>query len=428
MKRSWPFSAAANHLAHVKWSIADQALVSGTNFLTGILLVRSMGMSVFGMFTLAWMLVQFLNNLQTAIITSPMLSIGPKQVAEDRPTYYGAVLAEQLVFSTGSFVFVYTSMALSQVMFPASQGELLALPLATTAATFQLQDFMRRYFFATGRAASALLNDSISYLGQLVAIILLIRLNLVDAVNALWVISVTSGLAAVLGLCSMQAIAVDFHVSKRVLIRHWHFSKWLLIKTHLNQLTTYPLIWALGFFRGSEAVGILTACRNVVGVLHVAFLSLDNIIQPRASRVIATEGLETAIRFIQHITKWAAIPVITICLAAAIFPDKLISVFYGNVLVGHEEVLILFAAAYFLTFLEKPFSYVLLALEKTRTLAIVDGVKFLISITLCIPIVQSYGTTGVMALVVFLNLSGIAILLNGCAKSVSSHLDGLKPA
>ena len=40
---------------HINWALADQGVVSGINFLTGIMLARFLGLEEFGRFTLAWM-------------------------------------------------------------------------------------------------------------------------------------------------------------------------------------------------------------------------------------------------------------------------------------------------------------------------------------------------------------------------------------
>ncbi len=48
---------------HVNWALADQVMVSGVNFLTGILLARGLGIEEFGRFTLAWMVVLFVAGM-----------------------------------------------------------------------------------------------------------------------------------------------------------------------------------------------------------------------------------------------------------------------------------------------------------------------------------------------------------------------------
>src|SRR3989339_512327 len=80
---------------HMNWALADQAMVSGVNFLTGILLARYLGLEEYGRFTLAWMAVLLCNSFQQAGIIAPMMSIGPKQKKEDGPSYYGTLFIHQ---------------------------------------------------------------------------------------------------------------------------------------------------------------------------------------------------------------------------------------------------------------------------------------------------------------------------------------------
>src|SRR5215469_10227207 len=79
-------------------ALIDQALVSGTNFITNVILARALGLRDYGVFALAWMAVLFVNSLQWAFIVSPMMSVGPKQDPAERPHYYGAVLMQEVVF------------------------------------------------------------------------------------------------------------------------------------------------------------------------------------------------------------------------------------------------------------------------------------------------------------------------------------------
>jgi O-antigen/teichoic acid export membrane protein len=73
-------------------ALCDQALVSGANFATNVILARVLGIREYGVYALSWMAVLFVASLQWAFIVSPMMSVGPKQEKYDRPYYYGAVL------------------------------------------------------------------------------------------------------------------------------------------------------------------------------------------------------------------------------------------------------------------------------------------------------------------------------------------------
>jgi hypothetical protein len=80
-------------------ALCDQALVSGANFATNVILARTLGIREYGVFALSWMVVLFVTSLQWAFIVWPMMSVGPKQEEHDRPFYYGSVLTQEIAFA-----------------------------------------------------------------------------------------------------------------------------------------------------------------------------------------------------------------------------------------------------------------------------------------------------------------------------------------
>src|ERR1035437_7769309 len=174
------------------WALTAQAVVSATNLLTNVMLARFMGLREFGIFALAWMSVLFVNSLQTALIISPMMSIGPKQEEKDRPSYFGAVVFQELALVSFCFVLVFVALKISSNFFRHSDLQQLALPLAVSAFAYQLQDFLRRYFFATRQSRRALADDALSYLSQLPILLLLHRARHLTSATALWVMAGTS--------------------------------------------------------------------------------------------------------------------------------------------------------------------------------------------------------------------------------------------
>ncbi len=112
----------------VNWALGDQALISGVNFLTGIMLARFLGLEDFGRFTLAWMAVQFVNAILFALVSAPMLNIGPKQEAADRPAYYGAVLIQQVCFAALASALLWALASTAGTVFPDWRAGELALP------------------------------------------------------------------------------------------------------------------------------------------------------------------------------------------------------------------------------------------------------------------------------------------------------------
>lgn len=406
----------------INWAFADQALVSGVNFLTGILLARFMGLEEFGRFTLVWLVARFLNNGQFSLISAPMMSIGPLKTDREWPAYLGAILVQQVAVSGLSFVLLWAGVRTSGMIFPEWQAQDYALPLGLAGAAFQMQDFVRRYFFTRARPAMAFSNDAIRYFGQLLLVFALFAFSSLNTVSALYIYALTGVIATAAGIAAMGPIEFKWSILREVTTRHWHFSKWVLVSTQLSQMTTYPLIWALGAFAGSSVVGLFVAARNIVAVLHVVYQGFDNFMRPRSARQLASGGILKLITFIRRAMSLLAIPVGMICLTAALFPGGIANLFYGDLLVGHELIVALFAVSYFILYLALPFRYFFITLSDTRPLAIVDGVLSGISILLCVPVVLYTGLIGTVVFTIILNATRVWMLYRYSRFSYHQHV------
>jgi len=96
-----------NKFRNINFALFDQWIVSGFNFLTAIILARGLGISDFGKYTIIWMTILFFHNIQSTLISAPMLSLAPKQTESEMSDYYGSVTLHQLLFSiSSSFLFL----------------------------------------------------------------------------------------------------------------------------------------------------------------------------------------------------------------------------------------------------------------------------------------------------------------------------------
>ena len=102
IRRHW--SAAASTFLHFGRSrrsltILDQALVSGSNFITGIILVRGLGLVEFGRFTMAYAILLLANSVQLSFISSPMITLGSLcSSSEERRKFVRGMFGVQLIF------------------------------------------------------------------------------------------------------------------------------------------------------------------------------------------------------------------------------------------------------------------------------------------------------------------------------------------
>jgi O-antigen/teichoic acid export membrane protein len=126
-------------------ALADQMMVSAANFAGGIVLVRGLGLEEFGKYSIAYSLLLFANALQMSFVASPMLNIGPLLQNEEKEHFVNGMLTLQMLASLLLFV-VFALVGLVARVFTAFYSVPCILLFACCIGTYQLQDWLRRYY------------------------------------------------------------------------------------------------------------------------------------------------------------------------------------------------------------------------------------------------------------------------------------------
>jgi O-antigen/teichoic acid export membrane protein len=352
-------------LGRETWALTDQAVVSGTNFLTTMMLVKFMGLTEFGVFTLAWMSIQFVNSLQTALIVAPMMSVGPKQEEKDRPFYFGAVVFHELLLVACCFVLVFVALKLAGGFFPQQHLQQLALPLAVSAFAYQMQDFLRRYFFSTRQSRRAFADDALSYLPQLPIIFVLHGVGLLNSATALWVMAGTSILGLAPWFFWMEPLAFERQWIAAIARRHWKISRWLGASALLQWVSGNLFIIAAPIYYGAAAAGVLKASQNLMGVTNIWFQGLDNIVPVETARHLRDGGLPSMLSYTRLILlKWGGLTLLFALIMGAA-PGFWLKLIYSPEMAQYGYVLRLYALLYVIVFIGGPMRAALQALEYT---------------------------------------------------------------
>jgi O-antigen/teichoic acid export membrane protein len=347
------------------WALGDQAIVSATNFLTNLMLARFMGLREFGIFVLAWMSVLFVNSLQTALIIAPMMSIGPKQEEKDRPSYFGAVVFQELVLVSACFVLVFVAVKTSSSLFHHPELEQLALPLAVSAFAYQMQDFIRRYFFAVRQSRRALVDDALSYLTQLPILFFLHRVGHLNSATALWVMAGTSIVGMVAGWFWVERFEFHWDWIRGISARHWRVSRWLTASALLQWISGNLFLLAAPVYYGAAAAGVLKASQNLMGVTHIWFQGLDNVVPVETARRLREGGVHEMLAYTRSIlAKWGGLTLF-FGIVVAVAPGFWLRLMYGPEMVQYGYVLRLYGLFYVVVFLGGPLRAGLQALEFT---------------------------------------------------------------
>jgi O-antigen/teichoic acid export membrane protein len=402
-------------LGRESWALADQAIVSATNFLTNVMLARFMGLREFGVFALAWMSVLFVNGLQTALIVAPMMSIGPKQAESERPTYFGAVVFQEIILSVFCLILVFVAVSGASGFLHHPELRQLALPLAVAAFAYQMQDFLRRYFFATRRSRHALADDALSYLPQLPILFLLHHVGHLNSAMALWVMASTSIIGTVVGWFWLEPIAFDRFRIREVWQRHWKVSRWLTGSALLTWTSSNFFILAAPAFYGPAAAGVLKASQNLMGMTHVWFQGLENVVPAESARRLRAGGVHEMLAYTRStLIKWGGLTLLfAIVMAAA--PAFWLRLMYGTEMSHYGYILRLYAVLYVVVFIGSPLRAGLQALEFTVPIFWSYLAMTVLAVSLAIPMARWLGLAGTMfgtigTQVVFQSIVGAALL------------------
>jgi len=396
--------------SHVNWALADQVMVSGINFITGILVARFLGIEDYGRFTLIWIVVLFASSIQMSSINSPMMSIGPKRIDEGSSAYYGAVIAQQLIFSSVTVVSIIVGVKVAALFFPEWQIAHLVLPLAAVTFFYQTQDFTRRLFFVQGRQVAAFVNDVISYVGQLLLLIYFFFIGTLNIENTLWIIALTSAVATVVGGVIHGKVSCTYKVFINTVKRHWDSAKWLTGSALLQWSSGNLFIIAAGSILGPTAVGALKAAQNIMGVVHILFQGLENVVPIRASLYLHKFGPQSMAHYLRKVTIWGGLATGILALAVSVHPEFLLTKIFGEDYQGYGYILRWFAVIYFVSFLSLPLRILLRTIEKTFPVFLTYILMTVFSVFAAVPMVGEFGLQGVLVGMLILVIISVCTL------------------
>lgn len=395
-------------LGRETWALTDQAIISATNFLTNLMLVRFMGLREFGVFALAWMSVLFVNSLQNALIIAPMMSIGPKQEEKDRPSYFGAVIVQELALVSFCFALVFVAVRMSSSFFHHPELQQLALPLAVSAFAYQLQDFIRRYFFSTNQSHRALADDALSYLTQLPLLFLLHRAGHLNSATALWVMAGTSIIGMVAGWFWVEPLQFNWVWVKAISRRHWRISRWLTGSSLLVWTSGNLFVLAAPVYYGAAAAGVLRASQNLMGVTHVWFQGLDNVVPVETARRLREGGVHSMLAYTRStLLKWGGLTLL-FAIVIAVSPGFWLRIMYGPQMVQYGYILRLYAMLYVIIFVGGPLRAGLQALEFTVPIFWSYLAMTAFAFAFAVPMAKWLGLNGTM-----IGLLGSQVLFQG---------------
>jgi O-antigen/teichoic acid export membrane protein len=233
---------------------------------------------------------------------------------------------------------------------------------------------------------------------------------------AIWVIAATSIAAVVLGWWWFEPVVFDRDSFWKISSRHWQISRWIAPTAFMQWGSGNLFLLAAPIYYGPAASGLLRATQNIVGVAHIWFLGLDNIVPPEAARQLQLHGVKALMAYIKKIIfTWGGIT-LGFCAIVAAFPNLWLHIVYGAKYNDGATLLRLYALLYLITFISSPLRAALVALEYTSPIFWAYPALIVFSVALAGPFARTLGLNGVIlgmcaTQIIFQGIVGSALLI-----------------
>ena len=397
-------------LGKAPWAIADQMLISATNFITVILLARGFSQASLGSFTLVYSALLFVNSIQAGLVTQPHNILGATRRGDDYARYTTSTALFQLLMATAAAMLALLAWMIARLV--AWDAAPLLLALAPAIVAWQLQEFSRRVLYTEGRVGAALANDLLSYGGQAFAIAALWHQSRLTGALALYVIAASSAIGALFGLWQIRS-ALTGRVDACVVRENWHFGKWVAGGEIFGHwLSAQLFVYLAAGVLGTAAAGVLRAVHTVFGPSRVLADVFCTMLPIRFARTLA-DGGKAALHSQLKAAYLAAIPLLGgYCLLVAVAARPILYFLYGEKYLGSSSVLALYALSAFISYMTMIVGAALRATRLTRQVFMTQVAASLIAFPIGWFMIVPFGIHGTV-LGMIVSYLAMVLLLSG---------------
>jgi O-antigen/teichoic acid export membrane protein len=401
----------------VKLPLLDQAVVSGNNFLQGVILARALGADIFGAWAAGQLGLLLFLSLNQAFVTTPMLTFLGKKEPNDHKVYLQTLAMLQVFVAVlGSIVGFVASIYLFKT------ENIHPIQFGSAVFFFLLWDFSRRQLLSIGKVQVALILDFLLFLVQTGGFLLLyLTKNL--SLSAAWLLW-TGSLAVVNLICYGAFLKfnkkIDFAPISIVSAAHWQDGRWLLLTALLQWFAGNYFIASSAVWIGQAALGTARMAQNIVGVLNIVLISLENTWPVTAAKTFKEKGIEGMFGNLQQGMRRSAPFVLAFLGIFGLLGTVLFQLLFGNVPEGTSLVIWGYVGVYVLTFVALPLRIALRTLGLSKIIFISYLVSAVFSLLMAPVFLKYWQLSGMVTGMVFCQILQLVVCIWGIKKQVQN--------
>ncbi|MFC9886788.1 MATE family efflux transporter [Streptomyces pilosus] len=279
-ERTRPRAASARRavVGRLSWGLADQAASSVSNFVVGVYVARSLGVTAFGVFSLAWVTYGVVLNVSRGVATDPLMV---RFSGVPKASWRGAVAR-----SSGAALGVGAALGAASVAVGLAVGGPVGTAFACLGAVLPgllLQDAWRFAFFAAGAGRKAFVNDVVWGVALVPALVVAARVGSVSAFVLAW--GGSAAVAAAYG-CVQSGIRPRPSGARTWVREHRDLGYRYLVENVSNSGASQLRAYGLGAIVGVGAVGVIRGAELLLGPFLALLMGLSLVTVAEAARVL----------------------------------------------------------------------------------------------------------------------------------------------
>ncbi len=366
-------------------------MVSGLSFASTVYLARNLSQDEFGIFAIGISILLFITNVQTSLITSPMLVMGASIPAEEKQEYFTSLAIVQIMAG----MIISTGLFLAGIIFYNNRIGVLLMVLSLIQGFITGQEFIRKVLLTVLEGAKTILNDFISYGVQLAAIAVLYSMEELSWQTGFYAYGITSALAIIVGMYQIRSLWNLKTLSlNKVMQKNWQFGKWLLASSLTYYVSVQSYLFTPSFFGGPSSTAILRAVQNIFGPTNILLSGFSNFIPQLASKRYTFEGVTSLKIFLRKTMAIVFVLVSTYCLILSIDPKFFLVLFYRGKYDAYANLLYLFGVYYVISSAATVISFGIRATQITQVLFRAQFAAAVLTCVVALPLAYYFGVYG----------------------------------
>jgi O-antigen/teichoic acid export membrane protein len=406
----------ARALGYLGTGVIDQILLSGANFLVGLLMLRYTTDVAYGQFVLAQSAVLLVVSAQGAWLTGPLTAIAPRKSPDGKKFAIGAIRTSQARFLhwVALVLVLATAAGYAAGLLTAGQASVAAVMVVAGWAALQ-REYLRSVLLIYTRPRLMLRSDAIYVICLILGILCACFVARSSGFWAICALAVAAWIATVVSYRMVGADPGWISGDARPLWQELRpLGLWAAVGAVIYWLFAQGYNFVLARRLDLTAVANVNAARLVLTPVLVFTIGINNVLMALAANWLAQLGLGKTLRRLALVL--LAVTALDLVYMGFAWSARvwLITEVFHKTIADRDRLLLLWASITLIFLPREILQAVLFALRQVRSMAWVISLSALVSLSLMWFGIERWGVAAVLIGQIageFVNLLGLAGVL-----------------